>query len=136
MKSSTKELICAVAVLVTLAVIATMAGCTPIYHSLFASGRVMYDRQGVTFDEELTAEEVAVVVSILNGKVTESIFPMEYACGYGEAQAIRIGVTTYYLAQDDCNCIQNGFNGKYYVLSNGEREILEQIFKAHGAEDI
>lgn len=131
-----KKRICVLLALITLAVIARMAGCTPVRHSLFASGRVMYDRQGVIFDEKLTAEEVAVVVSILNGKITESIFTGEYACGYDEKQAIQIGSTTYYLAQDDCGCIQNGLNGRYICLSNKEREILEGIFRAHGAEFI
>ncbi|MBQ7415418.1 MAG: hypothetical protein IJW14_00090 [Oscillospiraceae bacterium] len=136
MKSSTKELICAVAALVIIGMLAILAGCTPVWHSKYDPGRVIYDRQGVSFDEELTAEEVAAVASVLNGKITESIFSGEYACGYGEQQAIKIGATTYYLAQDDCGCIQNGLNGRYIRLSNAEREILEGIFRAHGAEFI
>lgn len=134
MKSSTKELICAVVALVIICVIATLCGCTPVWHSEYDSGRIVYNWQGVSFDEELTAGEVAAVVSVLNGKITESIFTGEYACGFDERQAIRIGATTYYLAQDDCGYIQNGLNGKYISLTNEEREMLEEIFRAHGAE--
>lgn len=133
MKSSTKELICAVAVLVMLGVIATLSGCTPIHHSEKASGRVLYNREGISVDEPLTEEEVATVVSVLNGKLAESIFPTEYACGYDERQALQIGFTTYYLAQDDCAYIQNGLNEKSFELTDEEREMLERIFKAHGA---
>lgn len=74
MKSSTKELICAVVALVVIGVIAVLSGCTPVWHSEHASGRVVYNREGSSFDEELTDGEVAALVSVLNGKITESIF--------------------------------------------------------------
>lgn len=136
MKRDIKRLICAVLILVMLGVVVTMAGCAPICHSQLVSGRVLYNRQGVSFDEELTVGEVTAVVSVLNGKVTKTVFPMEYACGYDERHAIQIGFTTYYLAQDDCGMVQNGLNGKYFELTNEERDALEAIFGAHAAQYI
>lgn len=136
MKSSTKELICAVLIFVVFGLIAAMSGCTPILHSKYSSGKITYEQMGVLREEELSAEEVETVVSILNGKTTSDHFHFlpvtcEPCCDISQTKTLRIGVTTYYLAVDGCPLLENSINGTHVSLSKEEWEILQTVFIAH-----
>ena len=125
-----KKVVCAVLVLVVL--IAALSGCVPVFHSS-TSGRIRYSLNGETVNEELTAEEVKTVKWILNGRIPEPLLVGEYDCGYNEDVSFVIGDTTYYLAQDDCNYVQDASTGRYIKISEKGRKVLDEIFRAHGA---
>jgi hypothetical protein len=125
-----KKIVCVVLVLVVL--IAALSGCMPIFHSS-TTGRVIYGLNGISLDETLTAEEVRAVKWILNGKIPEPLLVGGYACGFNEDVAFVIGDTTYYLAQDDCNYVQDASTGRYIKISKKGRKVLDDIFRAHGA---
>ncbi len=92
----------------------------------------------VEFTEELTAEEVRAVAGVLNGKLRKNALISGIpACGFRENQSIQIGSVTYYLALDGCGTvgIGNSIYGIHYVhISDAERDILEEIFQAHGGK--
>lgn len=117
---------------VALILLMVLSGCMPIFHSS-TTGRVIYGLNGISFDEALTEDEVRDVTRILNGKIPEPLFTGEYACGFNEDVAFVIGDTTYYLAQDDCNYVQDASTGRYIKISKKDRKALDDIFRAHGA---
>lgn len=125
-----KKIVCVVLVLVVL--IAALSGCVPVFH-YSTTGRIIYGLNGESFDQALTAEEVRTVKWILNGKIPEPLLVGEYACGYNEDVSFVIGDTTYYLAQDDCNYVQDASTGRYIKISKTGRKALDEIFRAHGA---
>ena len=126
-----KRVICASVLLVVL--IAALSGCVPVLHCS-TSGRIIYGLNGGTVNKALTAEEVRTVKWILNGKIPEPLLVGGYACGFNEDISFVIGDTTYYLAQDDCNYVQDASTGRYIKISKKGRKMLDDIFRAHGAD--
>lgn len=127
-----KKIVCfAAAVLLLL----SLAGCATISHGSDATGKVVYDYNGVSFEEELTAEEVAVVVEILNGKTQEaSLLSGTPSCGFDWDIAIIIDGTRYALACDKCGTLQNCSTLAYIHISDAERQVLEEIFTSRGGK--
>lgn len=126
-----KKVFCVVLVLLVV-LMAALLGCVPVLHCS-TSGRIIYGLNGGTVNEALTAEEVRTVKWILNGKIPEPLLVGGYACGFNEDISFVIGDTTYYLAQDDCNYVQDASTGRYIKISKKGRKILDDIFRAHGA---
>lgn len=115
-----------------------LMGCTGcaavISHPEGTAVQVLYDREGVSFDLELSQEEAKVVLSVLNGKKRDLDMTVTGAgCGFGREQAFIINGSVYCLAQDMCNVLWEEGTENYYLVSDQEREQLEEIFKAHGA---
>lgn len=110
-----------------------MTGCTTISHDSDAAGKVVYDYKEVRFEEDLTAEEVAAVVAILNGKKQEiALFSGTPSCGFDRDIAIIIDGTRYALACDRCGTLQNCDTLAYVHISDAERQVLEEIFTSRG----
>lgn len=131
-----KKWIVTIALLLVVAAVAAVLIGVPPMHSEDASGEVMwYDYQQKTYRvEKMTAEEVAIVVQILKKSKPDSIFIGEYGCGYDTRLSFTIGGTTYYQAQDDCGCVQNAGTGRYYEIDGESHDVIDEIFRAHGAE--
>ena len=122
-----------------LLVILLLIGCTgcaaAISHPIGTAVRICYDRENVSFDLELPQEEASVVLSVLNGKRRNLDMTVTgAACGFGREQCFSIDGSTYCLAQDTCGVIWEEGTKNYYNISMQEREQLEEIFQAHGAE--
>ena len=125
-----RKLCCFVAAVMLLL---SMTGCTTIFHDCDAAGKVIYDYKEVRFEEDLTAEEVAAVVAILNGKKQESaLFSGTPSCGFDRDIAPIIDGTRYALACDRCGALQNCDTLTYIHISDAERKIIEEIFTSRG----
>ena len=99
--------------------------------------RILYDRENVSFDVQLSHEEASIVLSILNGKQRDLDMSVTgAACGFGKEQSFIIDGSIYCLAQDSCSVIWEEETDNYYVVSENEMNQLKEIFKAHGAETI
>ena len=116
-----------------------LMGCTGcaavISHAEGTPVQIIYDRENVSFEFELSQEEANVVLSVLNGKKRDLDMTVTGAgCGFGREQAFIINGIVYCLAQDTCEVLWEEGTENYYIISMQEREQLEEIFKAHGAK--
>lgn len=124
-----KKRIILVVAIVLIAVIATVLIGIPPLHSPESGGSLTYDSGSA----KLTNEETQTIAAILRRCKPDSLFAGEYACGYSEDLAFSIGSSTYYLAQDSCNAVQDAATGRYYHISEEDADILRDIFRSHGA---
>lgn len=127
---SLKKLFCVI--LICLIVVA-LVRCSRVSLDDVDSGTVTYNYNGISFTENLTAEEVKAVVEILDGKKQYSGFLNGIpSCGFDPDIAIIIDGTRYALACDKCGTLQNCTTLRYIDISDEEREVLEQIFTSRG----
>lgn len=126
-----KKMIC---MFFVVAVLCSMVGCRPIHHPENATGKVIYDCNGIYFEEELTPEEVSAVLGILNGKVAASVLEGSPSCGFDRDVAIIIDGTRYALACDKCGTLKVWGTMRYIHISDGERAVLEEIFTSRGGK--
>lgn len=111
------------------------AGCSKVSVSASASAQVIYDRNGISFSEALTAEEAATVAEILDGKSKVNYWSSTPSCGFDENVAIEIEGTRYALACDKCPTLKIcGTLTTYIEISEAERNVLEAIFTARGGK--
>lgn len=112
------------------------AGCTAVIsYSSETAVEICYDRENVSFDQELSQAEADAVLSVFNGKRRDPDLAVTgAACGFGRKQAFIIDGSFYCLAQDSCGVIWEEGTENYYILSAQEREQLEALFKAYGAK--
>ena len=110
------------------------AGCSSVIsHDAGTPVQVIYNRENVSFNLELSQEEAAVVLSVLNGKRRDLDMTVTGAgCGFGRELAFIIDGSTYCLAQDACNVIWEEGTNNYYVLSTQEMDQLREIFNING----
>jgi len=111
-------------------------GCSAtISHPSGTAVRICYDRENVSFDLELSQEEAAIVLSVLNGKRRDLDMTVTGAgCGFGRKQALIVNGSVYCLAQDMCNVLWEEGTENYYVISSQEMAQLKELFKSYGAE--
>lgn len=113
----------------------SLTGCSTVEIKEGETGKVVYHYNGVSFEEDLTPEETAAVIQILNGK-PQNLYLFEGipSCGFDRDIAIVIGGTRYALARDKCGTLQNCSNLSYITVSEAERQTLEAIFTIRGGK--
>lgn len=124
-----KKIICVILVMLLFA----MSGCGRVSVPQNASSKIVYQYNGVSFEEDLTPEEAALVAEILNGKAKTRFIMSTPSCGFDENIAIVINGTPYALARDRCATLQVcGAVATYIALSQSERDALEALFTTRG----
>lgn len=127
-----KKILC---VILAALLLMTLAGCSAVRIQSGATGKVVYHYNGVSFEDDLTPEEVAAVSDILNGKQQEMNLQEGIpSCGFNREIAIIIDGTRYALACDKCGTLQNCSNLRYISVSDAERQVLETIFTSRGGK--
>ena len=127
-----KKLVCFLLVAILLL---STAGCATVRIKSNSTGKVVYHCNGISFEDDLTAEELAAVVGILNGKEQKmALFSGTPSCGFDPNIAIIINDTRYAIACDKCGTLQNCSNLCYIDVSDSERLILEEIFTSRGGK--
>ncbi len=129
-----KKVVC---LLLSILLLIGCTGCAVISHPTGTPVQIIYDRENISFDLELSQEEANVVLSVLNGKMRDLDMTVTGAgCGFGREQSFVIDGSVYCLGQDDCGVIWEEGTDNYYVVSNQEMKQLKEIFKTHGAKVI
>ena len=124
-------------ILLSILLLIGFTGCAVISHPTGTPVQIIYDRENISFDLELSQEEANVVLSVLNGKMRDLDMTVTGAgCGFGREQSFVIDGSVYCLGQDDCGVIWEEGTDNYYVVSNQEMKQLKEIFKSHGAKII
>lgn len=123
--------LCALAL--ALLLLFSLTACSRVSIDGSAGGTVTYQVRNVRFTDQLTEEEVAAVIRVLDGKreYTATAAPN---CGFSRTVSITIDGTTYALAMDKCPAVKNMETQKYIDISNDERNVLEQLFISRGGE--
>lgn len=109
-----------------------LAGCRTVSLS-GSSGQITYHHGDISVSEELTAEELALVTQILDGKAlrSEKIYGMP-GCGFVPEISITVDDTVYMMALDTCGVLMIEGSGDYVQISDEERAELEQLFNDRG----
>ena len=128
-----KKLLC---IFLSVFLLMSCIGCTAaISLPKDSSVRIVYNRGGVSFDEELSKEEAELVLSCLNGKRFDLDMTVTGAgCGFGREQYFVIDGIVYCLGQDGCGVVWEEGTDRYYNLSMDELSQLRVLFKARGAK--
>ena len=128
-----KKIIC---MILSVFLLMSCVGCTAaISLPKDSAVRIVYDRGGVSFDEELSKEEAELVLSFLNGKRYDRDMTVTGAgCGFGREQGFIIAGKFYCLGQDGCGVVWEEGTDRYYCLSMDELSQLRELFKARGAK--
>ena len=120
-------------ILTALTVAWLLGYCFPI-HGSQSKGRIVYqvEYDEVSFEEELTEEEMAAVIQILRRNRLKIPIGYTSGCMWDYGVAFVIDDTRYMLATDDCGTI---FVGRWGLMdiSLEEREVLEVMFTSRGA---
>lgn len=110
-------------------------GCNRVLLSPNAEGKVIYNYDGISFEDDLTDEEVQAVVQVLEGKERDTGFLQGIpSCGFDTEIAIIIGGRKFALACDGCGTVQDLGALGYIHISGAEQDILEKIFTSRGGE--
>ena len=123
-----KKIVCVVLLLAVILFI----GCNRVWLGFDMSGWVVYDRNGISFEMDLSGEEVMAVKEVLNGKAIDPSFMSTPACGFDYDVAIIINGRRFGLALDGCGTVQYFGSLGYIHISEAERQVLEEIFTARG----
>ena len=120
-------------ILTALTVVWLLGYCLPI-HGPRSTGRIVYqvEYDEVSFEEELTEEEMAAVLRILRSNRTKIPIGYTSGCMWDYGVAFVIDNTRYMLATDDCG---TDFVGGWGLIdiSLEERAVLEEMFTSRGA---
>lgn len=124
----------AVYILTALTVVWLLGYCLPL-HGFWSTGRIVYqvEYDEVSFEEELTEEEMTAVLRILRRNRTKIPIGYTPGCMWDWGVAFVIDNTRYMLATDDCGTIFVGGWG-LIDISLEERAVLEEMFTSRGAE--
>ena len=110
-----------------------LAGCSKVSIN-GVSGSVVYDINGICFEDTLTQEELDAVVNVLDGKKQKSILSGVPSCGFSADVAIIVDGRRFALACDKCGVLQNCSTGGFIYVSDEERSVLEAIFTSRGGK--
>lgn len=97
------------------------------------TGAVVYRYGDISFEEPLSQEQIMEVVQIINGRrlAPQSLTGLP-SCPFSENVAVILGERRFLMAGDDCAVLQDGETGRYFEISNTDRQALEAIFATHG----
>ena len=91
---------------------------------------LMFEHGDVCVDTQLSQQEAETVLSIIDKKVLYRDNP---SCSFDEKISFRIDGEIYAPACDDCCIVKECNSGKYFNISRGDRDIIEDIFSAYGS---
>lgn len=123
-----------VIVIITVLVVVWLLGyCVP-FHGSWSTGRIVYqvDYDEVSFEEELTEEELDAVLRILRRNRVDIPIGYTSGCMWEWGVAIIVDNVRYMLATDSCGTIFVG-NWGLIDISAEERAVLEAMFTSRGA---
>ena len=81
--------------------------------------------------QELTAEESAKVIEILNGNPYDPLSGVP-ACGFSKEVSFEIGGRFYAVAMDTCNNMQDLGTLRFFPVTEDEIDYIHALFEKYG----
>ena len=116
------------AVLAVLALVFLLCSCSRSNVSSNASVTLNFKGISIT----LTDEEAAKVLQILDGKVYDSFLSGVPSCGFDKSVSFQVGLQTFAVAMDTCNCIYDLTSLKYFDVTEEEITYIHELFEKYG----
>ncbi len=116
-----------------LALVLCLRGCT-VRIDAQSTGRVVYDAHGVKFEDELTADEIAAVMEVLDGEWMEASILGKPSCGFDKNIAIVIDGRRFAMGLDGCGTLWVVDSSSYIHISDAEQDVLAKIFNSRGGK--
>ncbi len=107
----------------------SLAGCNTVSVKEDAQITIGYTSSTISFTDELTPEEVELVISVLDGKKMTSDM---VKCTYNGRVYFVIDGVKYIMCDLSCTTLKNCEEEKYIDISGEERELLESVFISRG----
>lgn len=83
--------------------------------------------------QELTAEESAKVIEILNGNTYKDVFTSGVpACGFSKEVSFEINGKFYCIAMDTCSRVRGFGSSRYFTVSEDEIDYIHALFEKYG----
>ncbi len=83
--------------------------------------------------QELTAEESAKVIEILNGNTYDNIYISGVpSCGFSKEVSFEIGGRFYAVAMDTCNNMQDCGTLRFFDISEEGMDYIHTLFEKYG----
>ncbi len=119
-------------ILLILALMLSICGCSQT--SVNTDGEVtlvfVYGEKNIR--TELTAEETARVLAILNEKPYDPLFSGIPSCGFDSDISLMVGNRTYAIACDTCNTIQDMGCMRYFQVPREDIAYIHDLFQKYG----
>ena len=116
-------IICAFLILVL------FASCSRVSVSSDALAELTYKYGDVSVSEALTKEESEQLSNIVNGK---TLYAGDPSCSFDVNISFQLGDRVFCPACDSCGKVKDCKTGKYFNISDAERETIEEIFEKYG----
>lgn len=125
-----KRLLCFVVLLCCLLV---LSGCRETRISENATVTLYFRCYDNDIVQELTAEEAAKVIEIVNGNAFKSTFVYGVpSCGFSKEVSLKIGGRYYAVAMDTCNNMQDLGTLQYFDISEEGVDYIHALFEKYG----
>ena len=116
-------------ILLVSTLIFSLIGCAKISVTDKSSATLTFIHDGKNITEALNEEEANKLKAIFDGKALYSDSP---SCAFSEDISISFGEQVFAIACDSCNVVKDCTSGKFFKVSEREKETIIAIFKNHG----
>lgn len=121
-----KRLIC---FFLTVCCLMVLAGCRETKISEYETVTLHFD----DIVQELTAEESAKVIEILNGNTYKDVFTSGVpACGFSKEVSFEINGKFYCIAMDTCSRVRGFGSSRYFSVSEDGIDYIHALFEKYG----
>ena len=108
-----------------------LSSCGRVYVSSDQLAELTYQYGDVSVSSTLTKEESELLLSIVGGKM---LYADDPSCGFDVNISFKISDRIFCPACDSCCTIKDCKTGKYFSISDSERETIESIFEKYGGK--
>ena len=97
------------------------------------SGSVVYHDGTTVFKQPLTNEQAEAAAKIFDSKrLPPETLSGTPSCGFSQDVAIILNGRSFLLARDTCAIVCDGDTGRYFSITDAQRQTLEAIFATCG----
>ena len=118
------------AIVLSAILLLSVAGCgqTQINDTTQATLKFIYADKEIV--QVLDADDTAKIAEMFSGKALDgSSTP---SCGFDEDISITFGNQVFAIACDDCAVVKDCSSGKYFDITNEDKEYLVSLFEEYG----
>ncbi len=110
-------------------IIVLLASCSRVSVSSDVLAELTFKYGDISVSATLTKEESEQLSNIVNGK---ALYAGDPSCSFDVNISFRVGDRVFCPACDSCGKVKDCKTGKYFNISEAERETIEGIFEKYG----